>query len=398
MPPETIRVDVRQGEDRYSRFRLIPWWEQEKISAARVLVIGAGALGNEILKNMALLGFQHVLVVDMDRIELTNLSRAILFRGKDVGQSKADTVAAAYRELLPDATVQPLTANVVRECGLGLFTWADLVIAGLDNREARLWINRASWKTKRPWVDGAIEGINGVARVFLPGKAPCYECTLGEVDWAILQRRMSCNLLLHEAHTEGRVPTTPTISSIIAGIQVQEAVKLLHGMPTLAGKGYIFEGLQHTSYVVDYTENPQCLSHYIMDHVVELAQPSRALTLDQLWQCAAADLNTDEVVIDFSRDIIYKLVCPTCSAEQEYFVPVGALSYNQGKCVRDGSMRIVQTISGYRREPELAQRTLDQLGLPLFDIFTARSNEAEISYCMAGDAEQVLGPLSQVRR
>ncbi len=96
---------------------------------------------------------------------------------------------------------------------------------------------------------------------------------------------------------------------------MQEAVKLLHGMPTLAGKGYIFEGLQHTSYVVDYTENPQCLSHYIMDHVVELAQSSRALTLDQLWQCAAADLNTDEVVIDFSRDIIYKLVCPTCSTE-----------------------------------------------------------------------------------
>ena len=114
-------MDVSQGEDRYSRFRLIPWWEQEKISAARVLVIGAGALGNEILKNMALLGFLHVIVVDMDRIELTNLSRAILFRGKDVGQSKADTVAAAYRELLPDAIVQPLTANVVRECGLGLF-------------------------------------------------------------------------------------------------------------------------------------------------------------------------------------------------------------------------------------------------------------------------------------
>jgi molybdopterin/thiamine biosynthesis adenylyltransferase len=398
MPPETIRVDASQGEDRYSRLRLIPWWEQEKISAARVLVIGAGALGNEILKNMALLGFLHVLVVDMDRIEVTNLSRAILFRAKDVGHSKADTVAAAYRELLPEAIVHPLTANVVRECGLGLFAWADLILAGLDNREARLWINRASWKTNRPWIDGAIEGINGVARAFLPGKAPCYECTLGEIDWAILEQRMSCNLLLHEANTDGRVPTTPTISSIIAGIQVQEAVKLLHGMPTLAGKGYIFEGLQHTSYVVDYTENPECLSHYILDNVVEIAQPSSAFTLDQLWKRAAADLKTDEVVLDFSRDIIHKLVCPTCGAEQEYFVPVGALSYNQGKCVRDGSMRIVRTISGYRREPELAQRTLDQIGLPLFDIFTARSCEAEVSYCMAGDAEQVLGPLSQVRR
>ena len=63
---------------------------------------------------------------------------------------------------------------------------------------------------------------------------------------------------------EGRVPTTPTISSIIGGIQVQEAVKLLHGMPTLASKAYIFEGLHHTSYVIDYTEKPDCLSHYTL--------------------------------------------------------------------------------------------------------------------------------------
>ncbi len=80
--------------------------------------------------------------------------------------------------------------------------WSDLIIAGLDNREARLWINRAAWKTNRPWVDGAIEGINGVARVFVPGSPPCYECTLGETDWALLERRMSCNLLLAEADVQ----------------------------------------------------------------------------------------------------------------------------------------------------------------------------------------------------
>ena len=107
-----------------------------------------------------------MVVVDLDQIELSNLSRAILFRSTDVGHSKADTVARAYRELLPEATVQPLTANVMQNCGLGLFAWADVILAGLDNREARLWINRAAWKTNRPWIDGAIEGINGVARVF----------------------------------------------------------------------------------------------------------------------------------------------------------------------------------------------------------------------------------------
>jgi adenylyltransferase/sulfurtransferase len=282
----------------------------------------------------------------------------------------------------------------MQDCGLGLFSWADVILAGLDNREARLWINRSAWKTNRPWIDGAIEGINGVARAFLPGKAPCYECTLGEIDWAILDRRMSCNLLLHEVGTEGRVPTTPTISSIIGGIQVQEAVKLLHGMPTLAGKGYIFEGLHHSSYVVDYTENPECLSHYVLEKIVEIPQPSHGLTLEQLLQRASIDLNSAEVVLEFSRDIIQKLVCPKCGLEEECYLPVGAIRYDRGRCPVDGQMRVVQTLSGYRGEAELSKRRLDQLGLPLFDIFTARSRDHEISYCMAGDADAVLGPLA----
>lgn len=394
MNPETVRLDAETSEDRYSRLRLIPWWDQAKIESARVLVVGAGALGNEILKNLALMGFLHIVVVDLDHIELSNLSRAILFRTSDLGSYKAEAVAAAYTDLLPEARVQPLVANIMQDCGLGLFAWADLILAGLDNREARLWINRSAWKVGRPWIDGAIEGLNGVARVFLPGKAPCYECTLGETDWAILGRRMSCNLLLHEPNQQGRVPTTPTISSIIAGVQVQEAVKLLHGLPTLASKGYVFEGIHHTSYVVEYTQNPDCLSHYTLDPIVQLPSRSGEWTLEQLLQQARSDLKTDEVVLEFSRDIIHKLTCPACGVEEQVFAPVGSVSYERGRCPHDAQMRVVQTLAGYKGEPELASRQLDQLGLPLFDIFTARSLESEISYCIAGDAKSVLGALS----
>src|SRR6476620_7170353 len=103
-------------EDRFSRLRLIPWWDQSKIANCRLLVVGAGALGNEILKNASLLGFRKVVVVDLDRIDESNLSRTILYRSEDVGKFKANVAADAYRQIAPDATVQPLVENVVYGC------------------------------------------------------------------------------------------------------------------------------------------------------------------------------------------------------------------------------------------------------------------------------------------
>jgi adenylyltransferase/sulfurtransferase len=382
-------------EERFSRLRLIPWWDQGKIASARLLVIGAGALGNEILKNAALLGFSQVIVVDMDRIEESNLSRAVLFRSEDIGGSKAEVASHAYRDLAPDARIIPVTGNVLEACGLGLFEWSDLIIAGLDNREARLFINRSAWKVNRPWIDGAIEGINGVVRAFLPGRAPCYECTLGEVDWELLQKRMSCNLLLLEPAVEGKIPTTPTISSIIAGIQVQEAVKLIHGLPTLASKGYIFEGMNHSSYVVEYTPNADCMSHYTLPKIVHLAEKSVDLTLEDLRRRAQTDLGSADVSIEFSRDVVQKLACPSCHQEEEIYRPLGSLFLEEAKCRNDGHLRSVLTLHSYLGETGLARRTLNQLGLPALDVFVARAGDNEIGYIPYGDARLVLGDLHQ---
>lgn len=382
-------------EDRFSRMRLIPWWDQAKIAKCRLLVVGAGALGNEILKNAALLGFRKIGLVDLDRIEESNLSRTVLYRADDVGKFKAEVAASACRELSPDVTVQPIVANVTHGVGLGVFEWSDLILAGLDNREARLWINRSAWKVNRPWIDGAIEGINGVARVFLPGVPPCYECTLGEVDWNLLQKRMSCNLLVLEQDSEGKTPTTPTISSIIAGLQVQEAVKLIHSMPTLARRGYVFEGLNHTSYVVEYTENLDCMSHYTVPEIVHLPEKASQLTLANLRSRAQSDLGFEDVILEFSRDVVHKFVCPACGRQEEVFAAAGVIRFEAAKCPVDGQLRTVVALHNYAGEEELGQRNLDQLGLPLLDLFVARCGEREIGYIPMGDAEYVLGPAYQ---
>ena len=381
--------DVR--EDRYSRLRLIPWWDQNKIRESKILVIGAGALGNEILKNLALLGCRNILIVDLDRIEESNLSRTVLFRMEDVGQHKAEAAARGVRAISAGSNARAIVGNVMHDCGLGIFAWADVILAGLDNREARLWINRCAWKMNRPWIDGAIEGINGVARVFIPGIPPCYECTLGETDWQLLERRMSCNLLTHASSVEGKVPTTPTISSIIAGIQVQEAVKMIHGMPTLRGQGFVFEGLNHSSYRVEYTANPDCMSHYTLEQVIQLPERACELKLMDLWERGKRDLETQELTIEFSRDVIVDFVCPQCGTEEERFAPVGSISVEEGSCPKDGQMRTVRTAHNFSGSQAYGQRNLDRLGLPLFDVFVARSPQREIAYLVTGDQQEALG-------
>lgn len=109
-----------RDDDRFARFRLISWWDQPRLAAAKVLVIGAGALGNEILKNLALLGVGHVFVADLDAVENSNLSRSVLFREGDAGRGKAELAAARARDIYPALRVQPFRGNIVYDLGLGV--------------------------------------------------------------------------------------------------------------------------------------------------------------------------------------------------------------------------------------------------------------------------------------
>src|SRR3990170_3814179 len=102
---------------------------------------------------------------------------------------------------------------------------------------------------------------------------------MSDLDWRLLQKRRSCNLLSRDEMEHGKTPTTPTISSIIAGVQCQEAVKLLHGLPTIAGKGWVFEGVSSDSYLVEYQRKEECYSHDAIDEIVPLAVRSSNTTL-----------------------------------------------------------------------------------------------------------------------
>jgi len=387
-----IRLDGEGDDDRFARFRLIPWWDQKKLSGAKVLVIGAGALGNEIVKNLALLGIGNVLVADLDTIENSNLSRSVLYRYNDNGKKKAEVAARAASSIYPEMQVHWFHGNIVYDLGLGVYRWADVVIGGLDNREARLAINQSCYKVNRPWIDGAIEQLNGVARMFVPPDGPCYECTMSERDWELLEMRRSCNLLTRDEMQAGKVPTTPTTASVVAGIQVQEAVKYLHGKETLAGKGFVFNGLDHDSYTVEYVRKEECYSHETYEPLTVLNEGVDDLTLGELLGHARAALGRDAMV-EFNNDILWKFRCLKCGTEEELFMSLGKVTQRQARCPKCGQMRDIQTLHSISGEEPFLNRTVGQIGIPAFDIVAARSGSNQVFFEFGGDAAEVLGPL-----
>ncbi len=377
-------------EDRYSRLRLIPWWDQERLKNAKVMVVGAGAIGNELVKDLTLLGIGRILIFDMDAIEHTNLTRSVLYRAKDVGRYKAEVAAERAMEMNPDVKAKAFVSNIIDDVGLGVFRRMDVVLGGLDNREARLSINQSCYKVDKPWIDGAIEALNGFARVFVPGQGACYECTMTETDWMLINKRKSCALLTHEQMAEGKIPTTPTSSAIIAGVQVQELLKLLHSdrnLPTLAGKGYVFNGLTHDSYVVEYQEKSDCMSHDTYENIVPKPWSARSITLREILESVRKDLG-EKAVIDFDRDIATTAKC-TCGEHKDLFTPVHKLKGAMLTCPKCGEQMNFESLHSIKGDEPFLDKTPYEIGLPLLHIIGGRIGMHTTYYEFSADEAEV---------
>ncbi|KAF8079806.1 hypothetical protein N665_0999s0005 [Sinapis alba] len=156
----------------------------------RVLVVGAGGLGCELLKDLALSGFRNLDVIDMDRIEVTNLNRQFLFRLEDVGKPKAEVAAKRVMERVSGVEIVPHFSRI-EDKELDFYNDFNIIALGLDSIEARRYINGVACgfleydeddtprsETIKPMVDGGTEGFKGHARVIVPGVTPCFECTI----------------------------------------------------------------------------------------------------------------------------------------------------------------------------------------------------------------------------
>ncbi len=362
----------------------IEWWKQDLLARSHVLVIGAGALGNEVVKNLAMLGVGHVVVVDMDLVETSNLSRSVLFREGDEGQPKAVCAAAAAREIYPGIEITPVVGNVLASVGLGYFRWADVVIGAVDNREARVFVNAACTRVGRPWFDGGIEVLHGVVRGFSAPGTACYECTMSQVDWDLLNKRRSCSLLARRAAVERGTPTTPTTASVIGAMQVTEAVKHLHGLPSLLGKGFVFDGVEHTSYTVTYPTSPQCPWHEGAAAVESRMEFSSDTPLSAVWEAGAGRLGGVDS-IEFGRELVEKVECSTCGHVGGIMRPAEVIEAERLRCPSCGKECAPVFLHSIAGDSELLARTPREVGLPAWDIVWARRGATYMGFELAGD-------------
>ncbi|MFH0713474.1 MAG: ThiF family adenylyltransferase [Candidatus Micrarchaeota archaeon] len=249
-------------EDVHDRQKRVSGWSQEKIATSNVAVVGAGALGNEVVKNLLQLGVSSISIIDYDVIVKANLNRCVLFTEEDAENKalKAEVLSQRGKKLNLLAKITPVLKNV-EELDDKFFSQFGSVFGCLDNLGARVHVNANCYDCV-PFIDGGTSGFMGKVQVVAKPSA-CVECALSKQDYGLLWKKYSCTGDLLDV-MDPKMPALPTTTSVIAGIQVNEFLKLLNpqlkGKP-LAGKYLFYNGLTSETKMFTAEKRKGCPAH-----------------------------------------------------------------------------------------------------------------------------------------
>ena len=205
--------------DRYSRQIMldeIGYQGQQKLKNAKICVVGVGGLGNPITTRLVAMGVGTLRIVDRDVIELSNLHRQTMFDEDDVGQIKVEAAAKKLQKLNPDCKIEALAISVNDYTALEVIEGCSVVIDALDSVDARYALNKACVNLGIPFVTGAAVGVSGQVFTVLPKESACYYCMFPGLDENSMP---TCSI-------EG---VHPSILSLVGGLEVAEAVKIIIG-------------------------------------------------------------------------------------------------------------------------------------------------------------------------
>jgi len=235
---------------RYSRHILLAQigkQGQEKLLAARVLIVGMGGLGSPVAMYLAASGVGHLVLSDFDIVELSNLQRQIIHHTDDVGENKVESARAAIRDLNPDIEVSAIPWALQDEELTREVDAADVVIDACDNFESRFDLNAVCWRTRTPLVSAAAMRMDGQVTVFDPRdpQSPCYRCLYSDES--------------SEGEACSQVGVLAPLLGIIGSIQATEAMKLIVDMGnTLVGRVMVLDALDMEWRTLKLRKDPHC--------------------------------------------------------------------------------------------------------------------------------------------
>ncbi len=236
--------------ERYSRQMLlqnIGEAGQEKLLAARVLIIGMGGLGAPVAQYLAAAGIGQLVLSDFDVVDLSNLQRQVIHETDDIGKFKVTSAAESIARLNPDVAVTALARALEGEELRDQVAQADVVVDCSDNFSTRFELNRVCVEQRTPLVSGGVIQFEGQVSVFdsRDDASPCYQCLYKPVAEG-------------EGETCARIGVLAPAPGVIGSIQASEAIKLLLGLPTLTGKLLLADLLNMEWRVIGLPKDPKC--------------------------------------------------------------------------------------------------------------------------------------------
>jgi len=264
--------------DLFDRQKRLVGWDQEKIQTAKIMVVGAGATGNELLKNLVLAGIQNIVLIDFDIINLSNLNRCILFtrEGAEKGDYKVDVVSNSIKKINPNVNIEGIKTDL-NSIDKNLYNECDVVCSCLDNLEARLEANNYAYFAGTPFVDSAIEGFMGTVQCVYSKvpEAACLQCGVSQKDMDLMWQKFSCTgeeISEEEGATQEKLATIVSTTSIIGGLQAQQVIKFVLGVEIfeedktwnpyigapLIGTQLIYNGIKNEFFAIEKLKDDKC--------------------------------------------------------------------------------------------------------------------------------------------
>jgi adenylyltransferase/sulfurtransferase len=418
-----IKQIIDPEDNPFDRQERIAWWSQDKLRQAKVMVVGAGAIGNETLKNLALLGVGNIFIVDFDTISTSNLSRTVLFRKNDKEQKKAEVAAQRTREmsLLEDVRIDWLHGDIVWDLGTGVYREMDIVLGCLDNIETRFHVNRQCWLVNTPWIDAGILELGLRVNFYESPKPPCYQCTKTSEQLQAVRKRYSCDNFKKELISEGKMPTVQIASAMVSAIQVQEAIKYLCGQKVMAGKQVYYQGTQNDFDLMEVRAKAECQAENTCCYLgsypkVESLPASSEMSLREFLNLISQEQYAGAgAVLDFrgdNRSFVVSVNCKSCQKPITLMRPSFRIFDQETYCqnseacserVNENNHQEVEAVKTTYEEfdlnstPEaLLDLSLYALGIPDFHIVSVKDIQGNYYYYeLSNDKAKVLPDLCQ---